>query len=756
MDISQKTTNRVIVASTVMLSFISFWRAAAIVLADLGSSAFYVPGIAENAIGKSAPWFILAVMLFSYAVRSLYIESSTMFVRGGVYRVVKEGLGSTLAKVAVSALMFDFVLTGPISAVSAGQYLAGLIHDVGARFGHNLLVSPAAVNEFSVVFAVAITFYFWWKNIMGMHESSQKALRIMQITTVMVVMLIAWGFITLFKIGFHLPPAPTPANMTVSPKALGWLSGTGVMHIAALALLIGFGHSILAMSGEETLAQVYREIKSPKVKNLEKAGFVIFVYSLLFTVLAAFFGVMIIPDPVRKTKLLGNLLGELAMHLSGPFMLRLLFQGFVVVVGVVMLAGAVNTAIIGSNGVLNRVSEDGVMTAWFRRPHRRFGTSYRIINLICVLQTAIIFLSRGNVDNLGEAYAFGLVWSFSFLAVAVLVLRFKHPEGREFKIPFNIRIGRTEIPIGLGLIALVLVATAVMNLFTKQIATISGLIFTAGFFILFVVSQRITRAREAKRQAGLDQFQVAARADINSEAVEVRPGNILLAVRDYNHLTHLERVLARTDTTRQDLVVVTIRMLHKGDFTAETNSEMTDYEQQLFTKVVAAAEKAGKTVSLLIVPGSNAFDALVQTAARLRSDTIVAGVSRAIPVREQGNYTGLAWEMLPEPRPRLRLEVIGDQGVEEVFYLGPHAPRLREKDIDLLHEIWRSLVSEPRFRELHHYHVVSLALKRLKQDLDSPQRDEVLSGFRLRTTHEPEDDLLEVPEKIGDTSHSPI
>src|ERR1700757_1517178 len=108
----------VFIATTVMLSFISFWRVAAVVLADLASSAYYVGGDAEKGIGKSAPWFILAVMLFSYAVRSVYIESSSMFVRGGVYRVVKEALGATLAKMSVSALLFDYILTGPISAVS--------------------------------------------------------------------------------------------------------------------------------------------------------------------------------------------------------------------------------------------------------------------------------------------------------------------------------------------------------------------------------------------------------------------------------------------------------------------------------------------------------------------------------------------------------------------------------------------------------------------------------------------------------------
>src|SRR5712671_7685676 len=124
------TVPRVIVATTAMLTFISFWRAAAIVLNDLASSAYYAGGEAEQFIGKTAPWFILATMLLSYAVSQLYVESCSMFVRGGVYRVVKEAMGGTLAKVSVSALMFDYILTGPISGVSAGQYLGGLLSDL--------------------------------------------------------------------------------------------------------------------------------------------------------------------------------------------------------------------------------------------------------------------------------------------------------------------------------------------------------------------------------------------------------------------------------------------------------------------------------------------------------------------------------------------------------------------------------------------------------------------------------------------------
>src|SRR5437899_8770348 len=149
---------RIVVATSVMLTFISYWRAAAIVLNDLGSSAFYAGGIAEQAVGKAAPWFIVAVMLFSFTVRAVYIESCAMFVRGGVYRVVKEAMGGTLAKISVSALMFDYVLTGPISGVSAGQYIVGLTNEL-LQLVHVPVVIPAAAG--SAAIAVVITLYFW-------------------------------------------------------------------------------------------------------------------------------------------------------------------------------------------------------------------------------------------------------------------------------------------------------------------------------------------------------------------------------------------------------------------------------------------------------------------------------------------------------------------------------------------------------------------------------------------------------------------
>jgi amino acid transporter len=734
---------RLIVASSVMLTFISFWRAAAIVLCDLGSSAFYAGGIAEHAVGEAAPWFILGIMLFSFAVRAVYVESCSMFTRGGVYRVVKEALGGTFAKLSVSALMFDYILTGPISGVSAGQYITGLMNELMTVAANSRWLPPALMdaqhnpyqfdmNHTSAVFAAVVTIYYWWANIKGIEESSGKALRVMQITTVMVVILLLWGIFSVVVTGVHLPPPPVPANLHFSNEALGFLKGRGLPLLGLFGILMAFGHSVLAMSGEESLAQVNREIEHPKLKNLKRAAIVIAIYSLVFTGGATLLASMLIPTAERTTLYKDNLIAGLAMYMVGPMFWRIVFRIFVVLVGFLILSGAINTSMIGSTGVLMRVAEDGVLTDWFRKPHIKFGTSYRIINLVFILQMTTIIASRGDVILLGEAYAFGVIWSFTFNSLAMLVLRWKYHGERGWKVPPNIRIGKTEYPIGLFSVFLVLLSVAIVNLFTKSVATVSGIVFAAAFFIIFSVSERQNMRRHAITARQMrDHFQLEHQDTISSESAAIRPGGVMVTMRDASNPFALKWTLSRTSTEEQDVVVISVRMMGVGgpEYLNAEDQSFSEHEQMIFTKAVSVAESFGKKVSLLVVPAGDVFAALVQGANSLEMDSVVSGVSSKMTAEDQAFHMGQAWEALPEPKRQFNFYVIDPGGEVKVFYIGPHAPALGPDDVQLVHRLWLNMRRDPSVSDLHHSDIITYALTRLAGQY-AREKQEILRDLR--------------------------
>lgn len=725
-------TTKIVVATTVALSFISFWRGASIVLSDLASTMFYVGGITERAVGPAAPWFVLAVMFFGFAVRSIYMESCGMFVRGGVYVVVRDSIGPRTAKLSVSALVVDYVLTGPISSVSAGHYLGYLFNELSEMTHSTIRLNE---NLFAAAFGVWVTIYFWWQNIKGIHESSSKALRIMQITTVMVVMLLIWCPITLLlQDNVKLPPAPTIENMKFDSHSLGWLEGTFWPTIWAAAMVIAFGHSLLAMSGFETLAQIYREIASPKIRNLKITANIVCTYALLSTGLISLYAVMIIPDAIRP-KYYDNLIGGLAMSLAGPEALKLGFHIFVVIVGGLILSGAVNTSIIGANGVLNRVAEDGVLTDWFRRPHKKYGTTFRIINMITILQLGTIVFSAGDVYLLGEAYAFGVVWSFAMKGLGVLALRFQRTD-QEYKMPLNFRIGKTEIPVGLAATVFALFMVAIANLLTKKVATIYGISFTVFLYGVFYVSEQMNKRRE-KGKKGLEEFNLDHQERVGAATLQARPGSVLVAIRDFHNMEHLRRVLTKTNLKRHDIVVMTVRPVLAGDAEYELQDQQifSDYERELFTRVVALAEKEGKPVELLVVPATDPFVALVQTAQNLKASRLVTGVSKTMASEELARRIGMAWEKLPEPKTPFSLEIISPDREPMYVNLGPHPPRLWPEDVDRLHDIWLRLVEDEKIGStLHHRDVVGVALRRLEKELDTERRDEVVSDIKREAT----------------------
>jgi hypothetical protein len=279
-----------------------------------------------------------------------------------------------------------------------------------------------------------------------------------------------------------------------------------------------------------------------------------------------------------------------------------------------------------------------------------------------------------------------------------------------------------------------LFATAVTNLFTKSVATVSGLVFSALVFAMFSISERVNRRKHAHAAAHMQEhFQLLHRDSVDNETVGIRSGNILVTVRDYNTLNHLRWVLERVDTKEQDVVCMAARISHltAGGSDLAMEQIFSDYEQTLFTRAVAIAEKFGKHVSLLVVPARDVWSAIVQTANALQSSAVVAGLSTKMTAQEQAFRLGRAWEEAPEPKRQFVLHIVRPDMVAETFRIGPHTPSLKPEDVQLVHHLWLNMTRERGLEKLHHSDIISEALSRFARDLGLKRnREDILRTFR--------------------------
>jgi len=405
-----------------------------------------------------------------------------------------------------------------------------------------------------------------------------------------------------------------------------------------------------------------------------------------------------------------------------------------------------------------------VLTDWFRKPHPRFGTSHRIVNLVFLLQMFTIVASRGNIIMLGEAYAFGVIWSFTFNNLAMLVLRWKYHGERGWKVPPNLRIGKIEIPIGLLSVFLVLLSIAIVNLFTKSIATVSGIIFAAAFFVIFSFSERQNLRKHALTARQMkDHFQLEHQDTVSRESVAIRSGGVMVTMRDVANPVALKWTLGRTNTDERDVVVISVRMMGVGgpEYLSAEQQSFSEHEQMVFTKAVSVAESFGKKVSLLVVPAGDVFAALAQGANSLEVDSVVSGVSSSMSVEDQAFHMGQAWEALPEPKRQFNFYVIAPSGETKVFYIGPHAPALSPDDVQLVHRLWLNMRRDPSVSDLHHSDIITYALTRMAGQY-AREKVEILRDLRnYRAAESPSSprlgshDLSGIPSTPGTPEQPP-
>ena len=274
---------------------------------------------------------------------------------------------------------------------------------------------------------------------------------------------------------------------------------------------------------------------------------------------------------------------------------------------------------------------------------------------------------------------------------------------------------------------------AIANLFSKKIATIYGVSFTIVLYSLFLISERVNAGKKREHRSDLEKFNLDHQAQVSAQTLRARPGCVLVAVRDYHRMWHLEKVLEKTNMRRHDIVVMTVRQISSGaaEYDLREDQLFASYEQELFTHVVTVAEKQGKSVELLVVPAVDPFDALVQTATNLQASRLVVGVSARMTSDELAQRIGLAWERLPVPRHPFSLEIINPDRPSAYVNLGPHPPRLWPEDVDRLHQIWLRLCEKGDIgSKLHHRDIVGVALRRMEEEIERDQTGQVLEQFK--------------------------
>ena len=323
----------------------------------------------------------------------------------------------------------------------------------------------------------------------------------------------------------------------------------------------------------------------------------------------------------------------------------------------------------------------------------------------------------------------------------MLVLRWKFHGERGWEVPPNIKIGRFELPIGLFSVFIVLLSTAITNLFTKSVATVSGIIFAASFFVIFTISERVNLRKHALTARQMkDHFQLEHQDTIDRESTALRPGSVMVTMRDAANPLALKWTLARTSTDERDVVVVSVRMMGVGgpEYLSAEQQSFSEHEQMLFTKAVSVAESFGKKVSLLVIPANDVFTALAQTANSLEVDTVVSGISTSMSAADQAFHMGQAWEALPGPKRQFNFYVVGPGSENKVFFIGPHAPNLGPDDVQLVHRLWLNMRRDPSVSDLHHSDIITYALTRLA-GLYAREKDDVLQDLRTyrasRTPH---------------------
>ena len=707
---------RVVVSSTAFLPFISVQKAAGLAIAQLGIAAFFVSGIAVEALGAAAAWFVLVAAALAAFARAIDIESWGLLIPGGSVSRITGAFGPRAGGVAAATAFIERLLLAALACIILGHYLAGASATAiaGWRFtGH---VRP---EDLATVLAVGAIGVLWIRARIGRDIGRDAMARSVWIGVAILASSVVWGVVTVARGG----GAPLGTLASLPPQ----LSVTGSALIdRTLTYVLGLALTLAVIGGGEVLGRAAFEFPPPRVPALKRTALVVLIFALSITTLGTVLFDVLIPAAEQPLWLNAPLVG-LAQHLAGPLWTRGLVALAVAGAAVLVLVPAAHAALSDAEHMLQRSSAEGRLPRALAILHTRLGTPTRTVDLTVLVIVLAMLASGGRVAWLARAYTFVILVMLTLTTASLVRLRRTHAGKTPFKTPLNLRFAGRVLPLGLVGPGVVAVVSVVAMLAVGDIAAIAWAVVIAVLAVWF--SAAGDRTEPASITPDEERFDLLQAAEPSLDEIDVRPGNVLVPVRNPHALAHVTAALQTAGD--RDVVVMTARMLDI-DVSEEMASQRapTAYERRLLSDVVRLAERVGRPVRLLIVPARNVLDAIVGTIIRLRSSDVYVGESATLSAADQARILGEAWERADKPEILdVRLVIAHRSGRTETYHLGAHPPSLTSADLDLIHRLWLDAVKTIG-PHVHHHDVVRAALKQMEQQLTGPERNDAVAAIR--------------------------
>ena len=706
--LTPKRQVRVVLSTTALLSFMSVSKATAMALAELGIAAFFVIGVARSVIGESAPWFVLVACALSALVRCIDIESWAFFIPGGLIGRTERVFGPRVANIATAAVLTERLLLVALACALCGQYAVSF----GAVWMAEWSVTARlTIQELVTVGAIILIGLFWTRARLGLQLPSTAGAKAVWVSVLLILTLIVLGATTIVRHGVPV------LELSLAPFQRRAVNASLLKR--ALELFAGFALVLPALGGGGTLARAANEFAPPRLEAVRQTSFFIVVFVFVLTVFSSFLFVLLVP-PDQALLWASTPLSGLAHHLDLPALAEGLVIVMVLAAAFLMLVPSAHAALEDTEQLLRRLSARGALSEQLARPTSGGGTAGSI-NVAAAAAVLVTFASGAQVSWLSRAYGISIAAALLLKIAAIVRLRTTRREPQPFSTPINLQLSDREIPVGLIGVGAIVSLSALAMLLLGDIPSIAAASLIGGLGLSMAVGRKGSRSSVADQE---EPFELLTSPDVSLGQVEVRPENVLVAVRHPHSLAHLVGALQAAGD--RDVVVVTIRLLGIDEDAGEGTSSTRD-ERYLFSQVVALTERYGRPVRLLIVPAQNVFDGVIAVAQRLHSSDVYVGESSTLSADEQARLLGELWERAEKPKSQqLRLVVYRHSGRTDSYHLGAHPPSLTPGDLDLIHRVWLEAVKAVG-PEVHHHDVVRAALTQMEQQLTGPQREEALA-----------------------------